>query len=259
MKRFFQGKNVVITGAASGIGQDLAVVLISWGVKVALFDIQRIPLENKDNFLVDVTDAEGMDRACRALIDSWGRVDIVVAAAGVGGINPAPYFSLAIDKKIMSINYFGTVNTFAPFIEHLSKNSSGHLVGICSLAAFRGLPQAGSYSASKAAQMTLLESFRLDLKKSGVRVSCIHPGFVTTPMTEHDEFEMPFKVSVRESTNIILRAIASGKSQTGYPWQMSLLSKLNRLLPNCVYDFLMPRLSPSKGHRPRILSSLKEE
>ncbi len=259
MKGYFQGKTIVITGAASGIGKDLAEVLLEAGGKPILLDIQKVNLPGCPSYQVDVTDLKAMREVAEEILRRNPRVDVVVAAAGVGGINPARNFSLELDRKIMSVNYFGTSNTLIPYVDHMRKNGSGHLVGISSLAAFRGLPNAGSYSASKAAQMTLLESLRLDLKGSGVTVSCIHPGFVATPMAEHDEFDMPFMVSVRKSSELILRAIAGKASQTGYPWQMSLLSRINRLLPNCVYDFLMPRLSPAKESRPKLLSSLKDD
>jgi short-subunit dehydrogenase len=257
MRAYFKGKRIFITGGASGIGKDLGVVLKDWGAKIALADIRPIQeaSENDLTFVADVTDPNAFLSIRDRLEKEWGGVDIVIAAAGVGGINPAQYFSTTLDHRTMSINYFGTVNTLFPFIGIMKAQGSGQLVGICSLAALRGLPQAASYSASKAAQMTLLESMRLDLNKTGISVTCIHPGFVDTPMTNHDEFQMPFKVSPRKSTMLILYAIAKKKSQFYFPWQMAWLSRLNRILPNAFYDFLMPRISPSKATEAKLFSS----
>ncbi|HXH76796.1 MAG TPA: SDR family NAD(P)-dependent oxidoreductase [Bacteriovoracaceae bacterium] len=261
MQSYFAGKRILITGAASGIGRDLAIVLKGWDAKLALVDIRPVPADVSSGgkevltFEADVTNPQPFLDIREKLLGKWGGIDIIIAAAGVGGINPATCFSVPLDHRIMSINYFGTINTMTPFIESMTKSRSGQLVGISSLAAFRGLPQAASYSASKAAQMTLLESMRLDLKKTGISVTCIHPGFVATPMADHDEFQMPFKVSPRKSSMLILKAIAKKKSQYSYPWQMAWLSKLNRLFPNCVYDFLMPRLSPSKATAPKLFSA----
>jgi short-subunit dehydrogenase len=256
MEAYFAGKRILITGAASGIGYDLALVLKEWGADLALVDIHPIPGEFQGRtYQVDVTDANRFLRIRDELLDKWGSLDIIIAAAGVGGINPAGCFSQSLDQRIMSINYFGTINAMMPFIESMLTKGAGQLVGISSLAAFRGLPQAASYSASKAAQMTLLESMRLDLNGKGIYVTCIHPGFVATPMADHDEFEMPFKVSPRRSSLLILKAIAKKKKQYSYPWQMAWLSRLNRILPNRLYDFLMPRLSPSKGSAPKLFSS----
>lgn len=261
MQQYFSGKRILITGAASGIGRDLAMVLREWGAKLALVDVRPVPPEVISTgsevlaFEADVTDPRPFLRIRDELYSRWGAVDIVIAAAGVGGLNPGTNFSASMDHRVMSINYFGTVNTFQPFIESMMARRSGQLVGISSLAAFRGLPQAASYSASKAAQMTLLESLRLDLNPYNVAVTCVHPGFVATPMADHNDFQTPFKVSVRKSSHQILKAIVKKKKQHLYPWPMAMLSRLNRLLPNCVYDFLMPRINPPKATQPKLFAA----
>jgi hypothetical protein len=260
MKEFYKNKKIVITGAASGIGRDLALLLNQFGATLFLIDIQQIEQDQFENlasisfYKGDVTHQSQMNSIKDEILSKTSLIDIVIAAAGVGGLNPGMNFSIPTDQKVMSINYFGTINSLVPFIESMIKNHSGHLVGISSLAAYRGLPQAASYSASKAAQMTLLESLRLDLKKSGIYVSSIHPGFVETPMANHSDFEMPFKVSVRKSSFLILKAIMKKKKQYAYPWPMALLSKINRFLPNFIYDFLLPRLNPPQVTNAKIFS-----
>ncbi len=261
---WYQGKNVLITGAASGIGKDLALVLAQNGAKLALIDLQPGILVEVQaqcspqtlTFVADIRDPERMSAIISEVLSKWGHVDVAIACAGVGGINPAPIFSQEIDAKVMAVNYTGTVNTLAPLIPSMMARKSGNLVGISSLAALRGLPFAASYSASKAAQMTWLESLRIDLKPHGIYVTSIHPGFVATPMAEHDEFKMPFKVGPRDSSNRILRAIAAGRSQYHYPFLISFLARFNRLLPNFIYDFIMPRVSGRAPKSAKILSAL---
>lgn len=254
MQNYFKNKKIVITGAASGIGADLVQVLSDYTTNLALIDIQEI----NSNFLsykTDVTDTIKMGEVISDIINKWGYVDIVIAAAGVGGLNPGGNFSIELDQKIMQINYFGTVNTLIPFINTMKNRRSGQLVGICSLAGLRGLPSAASYSSSKAAQMTFLESLRLDLKKFNVTVSCLHPGFVKTPMASHSEFDMPFTISPRKASLIILNSIMKKKSQVYFPWPMGLLSRLNRILPNWIYDILLPRVGKVNTDKPKIFSS----
>jgi short-subunit dehydrogenase len=255
MKNYYYQKKILITGAASGIAKDLAVVLKDLGAMIALVDIKKIEDNGDLTFQADVSDAKRLKEIRDEILAKWGWVDIVIAAAGVGGLNPGRCFSQEMDYKTMAINYFGTVNTLMPFVDSMVKRGSGQLVGISSLAAFRGLPQAASYSASKAAQMTMLESLRLDLKGTGVFVTCIHPGFVETPMAAHKDFDMPFKVSARKSSLLILEAIKKKKKQFYYPWQMSWLSQLNRILPNCIYDFILLKLNPPKAIQPKLFSA----
>ena len=264
MKDFYKDKVVVISGASSGMGRDLAALLASWGAHLAvtarrqpLLDELRAECEAAGaqtlTFACDVTDEAAMLALRDAVLDKWGRADVVIANAGVGGLNPGDNFSLEIHRKVVEINAIGLANTLIPFVPSMIARRQGHLVGISSLAAFRGLPNAASYSSSKAAQMVFLESLRVDLRKHHVAVSCIHPGFIESPMTEHDEFRMPFKMPVRESSVLIAKAIADRKASYLYPWQMRMVTAVNKHLPRFLYDTIVPRLSGQKEHiAPRI-------
>lgn len=265
MKDYFKNKKILITGAASGIGKDLSLVLHDWGAELFLIDLKKVDLTLYENlkfvtsFEADVTNEESLIQIKNEIFKKIDSVDIIIAAAGVGGLNPGKNFSAQMDRKVMSINYFGTINSITPFLDSMIKKRKGQIVGISSLAAFRGLPAAASYSASKAAQMTMLESLRLDLLGSGVDVTCIHPGFVETPMANHSDFDMPFKVSARKSSLLILKAIKKRKKQYCYPWPMAILSKINRLLPNCVYDFLLPKLNSPQANTPKLFSATNSD
>jgi NAD(P)-dependent dehydrogenase (short-subunit alcohol dehydrogenase family) len=256
-------KRVVITGASRGIGAELARRYAADGALVALLSLD-LPGALSDelraagaagvlSFEVDVTDAGAMASAAGDILARWGEVDLVVANAGIGGLNPANAFDPAIDRRFFEINYFGQVNTFSPFVGSMIQRRKGHLVGISSLAAFRGLPQAASYSASKAAQHILLESWRVDLRPFGVRVSCIHPGFVRTQMARHSMFRMPFMVDPAEAARKIHRAIALGRAHYLFPWPMRVLTTVNRMLPDWLYDRVIRRAArPDPATTPRI-------
>lgn len=252
---YFAGKRIVISGAASGIGRDLALLLGSFGAHLALCDRQPEPLDALAAQLteagvevrvraVDVTDRGAMEAMAEEVLRRWeGVVDIVVGNAGVGGLNPADAFDLEIHRRTVEVNCLGLAHTLMPYVPAMMARGTGQLAGVCSMAGFRGLPNAASYSSTKAAQGVFLESLRVDLRKHGIAVTRIHPGFVQTPMTEHDEFKMPFMVPVRRSSLLIARALRRRRAVYLYPWPMRLLTYLNRLLPPFVYDRLVPRLT----------------
>ena len=258
MKDYFSGKVVVLTGASSGIGRDLAVLLASYGSKLALIARRVAMLEEVRDECVrvggeaivcagDVVDLKTMISARDEVFSMWGGADIVIANAGVGGLNPADNFSLEVHRRFVEINCLGLANTLMPFVPSMMERKSGQLVGVSSLAAFRGLPNAASYSSTKSAQMVFLESIRVDLRKHGIAVSSIHPGFVESPMTNHDEFPMPFMMKTRASSVLMARAIRKRKALYMYPWQMRLVTLVNMHLPRFVYDRFVPAVSGLKG------------
>lgn len=258
MERFYKDKRIVITGASSGIGRDLALLFASYGAHIAIVARRKDALETlRDEcarhgvdvlvFGADVADERAMLAMRDAALAAWPHVDIVIGNAGVGGLNPGTDFSLEVHRKVVETNCLGLANTLVPFIPSMLARRSGHLVGVSSLAAFRGLPNAASYSSTKAQQRIFLESLRVDLRPHGIAVSSIHPGFIETPMTDHDEFRMPFMVPVRKSSLLIARAIRCRKAAYLYPWPMRLLVTLNRMLPTCLYDRIVPRVSGQKS------------
>lgn len=256
---YYNGKVVVITGAASGLGLEMARQLAPLVRALILLDLR--PMSDADvaghfgafhavvwSRGADVCDGEALQKLAQE--QPFGAVDVVIANAGKGGVNPANAFSASMDKLIMSVNYFGTVNTFNAFMPAMLERRSGHLVGICSLASMRGLPNAASYCASKAAQLNLLESWRQDLRPFNIRVSSILPGFIKTAMTQHHEFKMPFMMDVGECARSILKAIACQRRFYMLPWPMALGSIINRLMPVWLYDFIIPLMigGPVKRH-----------
>ena len=132
-------------------------------------------------------------------------------------------------------------NTFQPFIAPMRQARSGTLAGIASVAGYRGLPGSGGYSASKAAAIAYLESVRVELHGSGVRVVGVSPGYIATPMTAHNPYRMPFLMTAEQAAAKIARRIARGTSYSVIPWQMAIVARLMRVLPDALYDRLAAR------------------
>ena len=250
---YFHLKRILITGATSGIGKDLARQLAEWGAALALV-ARREPilealkeqcLKSTREVLVfpgDVRDRKVMEAIQKKIERKWSFVDIIIANAGIGTLNPAHRFDCKLDEATMTTNYFGQVNTIMPFLPGMIQRQQGHIVGISSQAAFRGLMYSSSYCASKAAQMVFLESLRVDLKPFGIRTTSIHPGFIDTPMIKMSSYPKPFLVPLRRSTLAILKAIERKKSFYAYPWQTRLFTRCMQWAPRWLLDPIWDRL-----------------
>jgi hypothetical protein len=150
-------------------------------------------------------------------------------------------------RDTLETNVIGIVHTFHPFLAPMREAKRGAFVGIASVAGFRGLPGAAAYSASKAAAIRYLESLRVELHGSGVRVLTICPGFIDTPMTKKNPYPMPFIIDADDAARRIARAIDAGRSFSVIPWQMAIVGKILNLLPNFVYD----RVLAGRARKPR--------
>ena len=256
----FKSKVALITGAANGIGREIALQLDELGLeKLILLDIDENSLEELSSILKTSNDFLCLDLSTDAtsndkLIDliRGQTIDIVIANAGLGGVNPGDSFSEEINRKMMSVNFFGTTGIISLILPQMIERKSGHIVGVASLAGLRGMPQAASYSASKAAQITFLESLRLDVKQHGIRVLTVFPGFIATKMTKHDEFKMPFMISPQKTASKIISSIKKNKRHVYFPFPINVLSLFNRFLPVVVYEFIILLVNPPEKKRPKI-------
>jgi NAD(P)-dependent dehydrogenase (short-subunit alcohol dehydrogenase family) len=251
---------VFITGASSGIGAALAREYARQGATLGLVARRRELLEalaaslpNPDKhriYPLDVTDHAALARAAADFIAALGGADVVVASAGIshGTLTERPEDQQVFDA-VFATNVNATVATFAPFIGPM-KDQAGprRLVAIGSVAGIRGMPGAGAYCASKAAVLSYCESLRVELKPHGIRVVTIAPGYIDTPMTRHNRFPMPFLMPVERFAQQAVRAIARGDSYRVLPWQMGVVAKLLRLLPNALFDFAFSRV-PHKARK----------
>ncbi len=260
------GPSLFITGASSGIGSALAQHYARQGAVLGLAARRQDFLERIAGELaaagarqvhcypLDVSDAAALRNAASHFIERAGAPDIVIANAGVSsGTLTECSEDLEVIRRIFEINVYGMAATFSPFIsamrEAATAGNPGRLVGIASVAGIRGLPGAEAYSASKSAAITYLESLRLEMRDSGIKVVTIAPGYIESPMTAINPYRMPFLLPADEAARRFARAIAKGTSYTVIPWQMGIVAKVLRLLPNTLYD----RLFANAPRKPKVL------
>lgn len=249
-------KSVVISGASSGLGQALARHYLERGAIVAAIArrgelLQALATQYPGQVLVyalDVRDATALQVAAADFLAHHGAPDIVIANAGVSiGTLTRHAEDNDVFQHVLDINVLGAVKTFQPFVEAMRAAGRGRLVGIASVAGFRGLPGAGAYSASKAALISYLESLRIEMRGSGVHVVTLCPGYIRTPMTDINPYPMPFMLEPDEAARRMARVIERGSSFAVVPWQMAIVGSVLKLLPNWLYDALFAKAP----HKPR--------
>jgi NAD(P)-dependent dehydrogenase (short-subunit alcohol dehydrogenase family) len=203
---------------------------------------------NHPVYAVDVRDRAALHRAAADFM-AGGPVDIVIASAGVSaGTLTEELEDFPVFEAIIATNLNATVATFEPFIAPMKARGEGRLVGIASVAAIRGLPGAGAYSASKAAVRAYCESLRVELSRTGVRVVTIAPGFIRTPMTAHNPYKMPFLMPVDRFAVKAIRSIDQGVSYRVIPWQMGWVARFLAVVPGRVYDYFAVK----RKRKPRL-------
>lgn len=249
--------NVFITGASSGIGAALAREYAVRGARLGLVARRRAVLDElvatlpgmqHHSYAVDVTDRDALIAAASAFETATGGADVVIANAGVSvGVLTEYYEDLDAFEQVLRTNVLSLAYTFHPFIAPMRKRRAGTLVGIASVAGIRGLPGSAAYCASKAAAISYLESLRVEQGRFGIRVLTVVPGFVRTPLTARNPYSMPFLMDADKFARSAANAIAAARSYTVIPWQMALVAKLLRLLPNWLYDRAMAR----RPYKPR--------
>lgn len=255
-------QSVFITGASSGIGAAFAKHYANQGATLALIGRNQQSLEqlqqqlpNADRhkiYILDVNDDIALNAAAQDFIAYAKIVNVIIASAGVsaGTLTEKPE-DLNVFKQVLQTNVIATIATFTPFIAHMRMQAQSQpcrLVGIASVAGIRGLPGAGAYSASKAAVISYCESLRLELKPDNIDVVTIAPGYIDTPMTKVNTYAMPFLMSADQFAKKAASVIAEGSSYAVIPWQMGVVAKIMRLLPNWLYDLLFTN-APRKARK----------
>jgi short-subunit dehydrogenase len=242
---------VYITGASSGIGQALAARYHQAGYRLALvarrsaevrawadaqgFDAARVAV-----YAADVRDVAAITAAGRQCIATHGLPDVVIANAGISvGMDTAVLDDLEVMRATYETNNLGMAATFQPFVAGMRARRSGRLVGIASVAGVRGLPGHGAYCSSKAAVISYCESLRGECRADGVKVVTITPGYIDTPLTRQNRYRMPFLMRAERFADRAYAAIDAGVSARVIPWQMGVVARLLRLLPNWLYDRLL--------------------
>jgi short-subunit dehydrogenase len=246
-------RTALVTGASSGLGRGLALWFGRRGVKVYAAARRRDHLEALANEAraagatiepveLDVSDADATLARIRELDASSGGLDLVIANAGVGVETNARRIQWEQVKQTIDVNVTGAAATLCAVLPRMVERKRGHLVGVASLAGYRGLGRNAAYSASKAYLSTFMESLRVDLKPTGVRVTCIYPGFVKSEMTARNKFTMPFLLETEEAVEMMGKAIVRGEAHYAFPWQTASLMRLVRVMPNALFDAAMRKL-----------------
>lgn len=242
-------KVVFITGASSGIGHALSVELGRRGASLGLLARRADMLDKTVEEVqkaggralalpADVTDASAVAQAADALRKQFGKIDVLVANAGIAATTDAKELRADDVAQLIKINLLGAVNSVIAVLPQMVENGHGHLVAISSLAGYRGLPKSAAYCASKAGVSAFFESLRLDLRGTGVDVSIIHPGFIKTPLTAGRKADMPFLMELEDATRKIVRAIETRKKSYAFPWQLATIVRVGMLFPIALYDWI---------------------
>ena len=242
-------ENILITGSSSGIGEAVARLYLEQGSHVGLCGRDKARLHkacegqpDAHPLSFDIADAEAVRSAFFEFTKACGPIDRIILNAGTHAATDGASFSLQDYAKTMQVNYLGTLNCLAPAIEILRAQGYGQLVLMGSVAGYKGLPGAGGYCASKSAIMRLAETLRVELRDLGIDVRLISPGFVKTPLTDLNEFSMPFLMQVDKAAEKIVRGLRTRRFEIAFPRRFAWLLKLNACLPASIYFWLARRM-----------------
>ncbi|MEG8947945.1 SDR family NAD(P)-dependent oxidoreductase [Rosettibacter firmus] len=245
----FINKTILLTGASSGIGKALAEKLSREKCKLILCSRRVDILENFKNtnqtiaeifpFKCDVSNKEEVKNTYEKIKNEIGMLDIAILNAGVGHRMKVENFDSKLAEETFGVNIFGLIYWIENIIPDFIKNRSGIIAGVSSLADNRGYSGSGFYCASKSAATIFLEGLRVELKPYGVKVITIKPGFVKTPMTDKNEFKMPFLMSPEKAADIILSGLRKEKRIIQFPLPTVISSRLIGCLPSFLYEFMM--------------------
>lgn len=246
----FSDKVILITGASTGIGKELVValsktncklVLVARRVKLIKNLIEEISSKSQAEFLTlkcDVSNKEEVFEAYRRTISKFGKVNIAILNAGFGENMEVGEYNSELAEITFGANVFGIIYWVEQLLPEFLKRRSGFIVGVSSLADNRGYSGSGFYCASKAAASIYLEGLRVELKKHNIKVITVKPGFVRTPMTDKNEFKMPFLMEADKAAKIIINGIKKGKRIVKFPFPTVIGSKLISIMPSRLYEYL---------------------
>ena len=239
-------KSIFITGASSGIGRSLSLKFASEGWKVVasarriniLKSLKNESLKKKIIIPVklDITNSKMVSSKVNSIVKTNGIPDIIFLNAGTNNPNSTSIFSLKETRQIFETNFFGTLNCVAAFLPYLKKKRQSQIIIMSSVAGYRGLPYAAAYCSSKSAISTFAESIFNQCKNLGITVRVVNPGFIKTPLTDKNKFDMPMIISAEKASNIIYKNILySNKFEINCPLLFCFLMKVLRILPYSVY------------------------
>ena len=250
-------QNAVLTGACGGLGQALARELLSQGAVVALVGLHRPSLQALAAlapmrcavYTPDVADSTAMQAMAADWMSRRGTPDLVIANAGVaGGFDTAEADDLAVLRRMLEVNLLGAATTFQPFVKAMRAQRRGALVGVASIAGWRGMPGNGAYCASKGGLIRYLESLRAELRSESIVVSTVSPGYLRTALTAGNRFAMPGLMEPEAAAKATLAGIARGRTHIVLPARIGWVARLLNLLPGALHD----RLLLGQPRKPRV-------
>ncbi len=244
-----------VTGGGQGIGRALAIHLASMGWKVAISartkeDLDAVAAEAIEftgrilPMPLDITCEADVLEAVSKIESALGPLDLAVLNAGTHRPVTLGNFSSAPFRQLVEVNLMGTVHGLAALLPRFRERRAGHVAVVASLAGYRGLPTAAAYGASKAALIALCESLKPECDAHGIGLSLINPGFVKTPLTDRNDFSMPFLVSADDAAKAIVRGLRNGAFEIAFPWRFALLMKFLRILPDGLFFRIAGRMRP---------------
>ena len=250
-------KVVLLTGASSGIGYSIAKLLPKEKCSLILISRRKDKLDqltselkiNGDKvktYACDVGDIDEVQKVFKQVKNDFSRIDIAILNAGTSHRNDINKYSSEFARDIFGANTFGIINCVEQLLPDLLKRKEGMIVGVSSMADIRGFPKSGFYNASKSAASLMLESLRIELKPFNIKVITVKPGFVRTPMTDKNEFHMPFLMEADKAAMIIIEGIKKEKSIIQFPLPIVIGSKIIKLMPNWLFDYLMNKPLPPR-------------
>lgn len=246
----WHGLRVWVIGASTGIGAETAKLLLTLGARVGLSartesSLQAIASGHAGAIVLplDVTDAAQLANARDRLLQAWGGFDLVLLVAGIYGEMRADAIDMTVINRTLDINLRGVFNGLDVVLPTLLAQRSGGVAIVSSVAGFRGLPKALVYGPTKAALINLAESLYLDLHPHGIAVHLINPGFVDTPATAQNDFDMPAIISASDAAREIVQGIARGEFHIHFPKRFTNWLRLTRLLPYRVYFWLIRKVT----------------
>lgn len=253
-RAYYQNRKIWITGASTGIGAACAREFVRRGATVALSARSEEKLLKLAKSLgpkafpvpCDVSSKASVVAAVADVTRTIGGIDTVFLNAGTWEEMDLANFDSEIFEKTIQVNYLGIVYGIEASLPELFKSKSGHLVGMSSSVAYRGMPRAEAYCASKSAARAMLQGLRCQLAPHGITTTVVMPGFVKSPLTDRNDFPMPFLMETKKAAKIIANGIARGKSEIKFPWQFITLMKIAAHMPDSLYTALMTRMAVKK-------------
>ena len=242
-------KKIWITGASSGIGKALAERFALEGWKVAVSARRKEILdemannENIFSYPLDVTNQDQINDVFKKIINDFGNLDLCVFSSGTYDPKLEQEINIQQNKFVMETNFFGVLYCIKSIEKYFKDKKDGHISIVSSVAAYRGLPNSSGYGPSKAALTNLAESLYFDFKKYNVRISLVSPGFIKTPLTDKNEFPMPFIKSPEFAADKMFNGLTKSNSfEIHFPKTLTILLKIFRVLPYKIYLYLIDKV-----------------